>query len=35
MYEDSFGLVSIADNQGNIAARLGLEPDLRVRIRAA
>ena len=35
MYEDSFGLVSLADNQGNIAARLGLEPDLRVRIRAA
>jgi hypothetical protein len=35
LYEDSFGLVSLADNQGNVAARLGLEPDRTVRIRAA
>jgi S-adenosylmethionine hydrolase len=35
LYEDSVGLVSIADNQGNIAARLGLSPDLPVRITAA
>ncbi len=35
LYEDSFGLVSIADNQGNIAARLGLSADDPVRITAA
>jgi hypothetical protein len=35
LYEDSFGLVSFADNQGNVAARLGLEPDLPVRVTAA
>ena len=35
LYEDSFGLVSIADNQGNIAARLGLSADVPVRITAA
>ena len=35
LYEDSFGLVSYADNQGNVAARLGLEPDLPARITAA
>jgi hypothetical protein len=35
LYEDSFGLVSMADNQGNIAQRLGLELDMPVRIRAA
>ncbi len=34
LYEDSFGLVSIADNQGNIAARLGLVADEPVRITA-
>ena len=35
LYEDSFGLVSLADNQGNVARRLGLVPDRPVRIRAA
>ena len=35
LYEDSFGLVSLADNQGNVAERLGLTPDRPVRIRAA
>lgn len=35
LYEDSFGLVSFADNQGNVARRLGLVPDQPVRIRAA
>jgi S-adenosylmethionine hydrolase len=35
LYEDSFGTLSAADNQGNIAARLGLAVDQPVRIRAA
>ena len=35
LYEDSFGLVSLADNQGNVAERLALVPDRRVRILAA
>jgi hypothetical protein len=35
LYEDSFGLVSLADNQGNAAERLGLAADRPVRIRAA
>jgi S-adenosylmethionine hydrolase len=35
LYQDSFGLVSLADNQGNVAARLGLVPDRPVRLRAA
>lgn len=35
LYEDSFGLVSLADNQGNVAKRLGLIADRPVRIRAA
>ena len=35
LYEDSFGLVSLADNQGNVARRLGLVADRPVRIRAA
>jgi S-adenosylmethionine hydrolase len=35
LYEDSFGLVSYADNQGNVAARLGLAPDVPARITAA
>jgi len=35
LYEDSFGLVSFADNQGNVAARLGIVADQPVRIRAA
>ncbi|HET9613746.1 MAG TPA: SAM hydroxide adenosyltransferase, partial [Candidatus Limnocylindrales bacterium] len=35
LYEDSFGTISAADNQGNLAARLGLVVDQPVRIRAA
>jgi S-adenosylmethionine hydrolase len=35
LYEDSFGLVSFADNQGNVAARLGIVADQPVRVRAA
>jgi len=32
VYEDSFGTISLADNQGNVAGRLGLEVDQPVRI---
>jgi S-adenosylmethionine hydrolase len=35
VYEDSFGLLAYADNQGNVAARLGLEAGRAVRIRPA
>jgi S-adenosylmethionine hydrolase len=35
LYEDSFGTLSFADNQGNIAARLGLSVDQPARIRPA
>lgn len=35
LYEDSFGLLAYADNQGNVAARLGLEAGRAVRIRPA
>jgi S-adenosylmethionine hydrolase len=35
LYEDSFGTISAADNQGNLAARLGLTVDQPIRIRAA
>jgi S-adenosylmethionine hydrolase len=35
LYEDSFGTISLADNQGNIAARLGLSTDQPARIRPA
>jgi S-adenosylmethionine hydrolase len=35
LYEDSFGLVSFADNQGNVAARLGIVPDQPVRVSPA
>jgi S-adenosylmethionine hydrolase len=35
LYEDSFGTISAADNQGNLAGRLGLVVDQPVRIRAA
>jgi S-adenosylmethionine hydrolase len=35
LYEDSFGTISAADNQGNLAARLGLAVDQPIRIRAA
>ena len=35
LYEDSFGTISLADNQGNIATRLGLEVDQLARIRTA
>ena len=35
LYEDSFGTISAADNQGNLAARLGLSVDQPIRIRAA
>jgi S-adenosylmethionine hydrolase len=35
LYEDSFGLLAYADNQGNVAARLGLEAGRAVRIRLA
>ena len=27
LYQDSFGTISLADNQGNVAARLGLVVD--------
>jgi S-adenosylmethionine hydrolase len=33
LYENSFGQLAIADNQGNAAARLGIVPDRPVRIR--
>jgi S-adenosylmethionine hydrolase len=35
LYEDSFGTISFADNQGSIAKRLGLAVDRPARIRAA
>ncbi len=35
VYEDSFGLLAYADNQGNVAARLGLVAGRAVRIRPA
>ncbi|MFL5726614.1 MAG: S-adenosyl-l-methionine hydroxide adenosyltransferase family protein [Chloroflexota bacterium] len=35
LYEDSFGTISAADNQGNLAARLGLTVDQPIRIRPA
>jgi S-adenosylmethionine hydrolase len=35
LYEDSFGTLSAADNQGNLAARIRLAVDQPVRIRAA
>ncbi len=35
LYENSFGGLALADNQGNHAARLGIEPGLDVRIRPA
>jgi hypothetical protein len=35
MDEDSFRTLSAADNQGNLAARVGLTVDQPVRIRAA
>jgi S-adenosylmethionine hydrolase len=35
LYEDSFGTISLADNQGSIASRLGLAVDRPARIRAA
>jgi S-adenosylmethionine hydrolase len=35
LYQDSFGLVSLADNQGNVAERLGLTPDRPVRLKFA
>jgi S-adenosylmethionine hydrolase len=35
LYEDSSGTIAAADNQGNLAARLGLAVDQPVRIRAA
>jgi S-adenosylmethionine hydrolase len=34
VYEDSFGTLSLADNQGDVATRLGLTVDIPVRIRA-
>jgi S-adenosylmethionine hydrolase len=34
LYQDSFGQLSLADNQGDIAGRLGLEPDRPVVIRS-
>jgi S-adenosyl-L-methionine hydrolase (adenosine-forming) len=34
-YEDSFGNLAYADNQGNVASRLGVRVDDRVRIRPA
>ena len=34
LYEDSFGTISLADNQGDIAGRLGLLVDQPARIRA-
>jgi len=35
LYQDSFGLVSLADNQGNVAQRLGLQSDRAVRLKVA
>ena len=35
LYEDSFGTISFADNQGDVSDRLGLAVDQPVRIRAA
>lgn len=35
LYQDSFGLVSLADNQGNIAQRLGLDSNRPVRLKVA
>jgi S-adenosylmethionine hydrolase len=35
LYEDSFGSLAYADNQGNVAARLGIEVGMPVRIRPA
>jgi S-adenosylmethionine hydrolase len=35
LYEDSFGQLAMADNQGNVAARLGLSLDRPIRIRPA
>lgn len=35
LYENSFGQLAIADNQGNAAERLGIDPDRSVRIRPA
>ena len=35
LYEDSFGNLAYADNQGNVAARLGVEAGAPVRIRPA
>ncbi len=35
LYEDSFGSLAYADNQGNVAARLGIEVGTPVRIRPA
>lgn len=35
LYEDSFGHLAYADNQGNVAARLGVAPGTPVRIRPA
>jgi S-adenosylmethionine hydrolase len=33
LYVDSLGNLALADNQGNLARRLGVEPDQRVAIR--
>jgi S-adenosylmethionine hydrolase len=35
LYENSFGQLAVADNQGNAAARLGVDPDRPARIRPA
>ncbi|HSL35125.1 MAG TPA: SAM-dependent chlorinase/fluorinase [Candidatus Limnocylindrales bacterium] len=35
LYEDSYGRICLAENQGNVAVRLGLAEDLSVRIRRA
>ncbi|HLX35538.1 MAG TPA: SAM-dependent chlorinase/fluorinase [Candidatus Limnocylindrales bacterium] len=35
LYEDSFGRLAFADNQGNVASRIGVEPGAAVRIRPA
>jgi S-adenosylmethionine hydrolase len=34
LYVDSLGNLAIADNQGNLAGRLGIGPDRPVRVRA-
>jgi S-adenosylmethionine hydrolase len=34
LYQDSFGQLALADNQGDVAGRLGLEPDQRLLIRS-